>query len=275
MATWKTYSINEAVRDINEEKFVLPVIQRYLVWDEEKMELLFDTLLKGDSFGGIMVLEEEKGEKPLFAFRSFTNDGTQKVSSEISVLDRTQYFVIDGQQRLQSFYIGLAGTMNGKNLFFDLFSNYKIEYEFKFSKEEKLLPLKAKDIEYREVAEHCWYSVKKLLVELKKSNNDRSVSKNIIRKLNIDDETKRNLIDENIGAFYRNILFGETLGLSIVAIDKSNDEISNVQKIVELFRRLNDGGTRLTGFDLVASILKGFDWRMEAVIKDTLTEWNF
>jgi uncharacterized protein with ParB-like and HNH nuclease domain len=62
MATWKTYRISDAVRDINEGKFVLPVIQRYLVWDEEKMELLFDTLLKGDSFGGIMVIEEEKGE---------------------------------------------------------------------------------------------------------------------------------------------------------------------------------------------------------------------
>jgi uncharacterized protein with ParB-like and HNH nuclease domain len=63
-----------------------------------------------------MVIEKEKGEKPLFAFRGFTDDGTQKISSEINVLDKTQYFVIDGQQRLQSFYIGLAGTMNGKNL---------------------------------------------------------------------------------------------------------------------------------------------------------------
>jgi hypothetical protein len=43
---------------------------------------------------------------------------------------------------------------------------------------------------------------------------------------------------------------------------------------VELFRRLNDGGTRLAGFDLVASILKGFDWRMEAFINDILTEFK-
>jgi hypothetical protein len=274
MATWKTYHISEAVRDIHAGKFVLPVIQRYLVWDEGKMELLFDTLLKGDSFGGIMVIEEEKDEKPLFAFRGFTDDGTQKASSEINVLDKTQYFVIDGQQRLQSFYIGLAGTMNGKNLFFDLFSNYEIEYEFKFSNDEKSLPLKAKDIENRKTAEHCWYPVKKLLAELKKSNNDRSVAKNIISGLNINDDKKRDLIDENVAAFYRNIISGETLGLSLVTIDKSKDEISNRQKIVELFRRLNDGGTRLAGFDLVASILKGFDWRMEAFINDTLTEFR-
>jgi hypothetical protein len=63
MAIWKSYRIVEVIADIEDEKFVLPVIQRRLVWDEEKMQLLFDTLLKGDSFGGIMVIEEEKDSK--------------------------------------------------------------------------------------------------------------------------------------------------------------------------------------------------------------------
>ncbi|MFP3091420.1 hypothetical protein LQZ21_13955 [Treponema sp. TIM-1] len=42
----KAGHISDAVREINEGKLVLPVIQRYLFRDEEKMELLFDTLLK-------------------------------------------------------------------------------------------------------------------------------------------------------------------------------------------------------------------------------------
>ena len=49
MANWETYTISTVVSLIEDEEFVLPVIQRRLVWDEEKMELLFDTLLKGDS----------------------------------------------------------------------------------------------------------------------------------------------------------------------------------------------------------------------------------
>ena len=65
MAIWKSYRISDAIAEVEDEKFVLPVIQRRLVWDEEKMELLFDTLLKGDSFGGIMVIEEEKGEQAI------------------------------------------------------------------------------------------------------------------------------------------------------------------------------------------------------------------
>ena len=75
MAIWKTYRVADAIKEIDEEKFVLPVIQRSLVWTEDKMELLFDTLLKGDSFGGIMVIEEEKDTKPLFNYRPFTKDG--------------------------------------------------------------------------------------------------------------------------------------------------------------------------------------------------------
>ena len=67
------------------------------------MELLFDTLLKGDSFGGVMVIEEEKDTNPLFNYRPFTKDGDLIASRQIDKLTQLQNFVIDGQQRLQSF----------------------------------------------------------------------------------------------------------------------------------------------------------------------------
>jgi len=274
MAIWKSYRISDVVNEIDEGKFVLPVIQRRLVWDEEKMELLFDTLLKGDSFGGIMVIEEEKDTKPLFSFRPFTQDGSSIKSSQIDKLASSQYFVIDGQQRLQSFYIGLAGSINGKILFFDLFSNYNTIFEFKFENDHLKLPETAKDDSLRTVKEHCWYPVNSLLQKLKLSNNDRQVAKEIIKAKGISDENKKELVEENIAAFFRNTLSGECLGISKVAVDKNYDEIANRQRIVELFRRLNDGGTKLSSFDLVASILKGFDWRMESFIEDTLEEFK-
>jgi len=124
MAVWKSYRVTDILNDIEDEKFVLPVIQRRLVWEEERMELLFDTLLKGDSFGGIMVIEEEKDSKPLFNYRVFTKEGDIVSSRPVSILPQLQYFVIDGQQRLQSFYIGLKGSIKGKVLFFDLYSDY-------------------------------------------------------------------------------------------------------------------------------------------------------
>ena len=132
MANWKPYRIVDVVSEIDEGKYVLPVIQRSLVWTEDKMELLFDTVLKGDSFGGIIAIKEEAGKKPLFNYRHFTKTGDFIDSKEIENLKQTQLFVIDGQQRLQSFYIGLSGSFYGKDLYFDLFSNYLSEYEFKF-----------------------------------------------------------------------------------------------------------------------------------------------
>jgi uncharacterized protein with ParB-like and HNH nuclease domain len=75
MADWESKNVHDAIQDINDQAIVLPVIQRNLVWDEDKMELLFDSLLKGHSFGGIMVLVEDRGSEPLFAFRRFSIEG--------------------------------------------------------------------------------------------------------------------------------------------------------------------------------------------------------
>lgn len=274
MATWKTFRVADVVTEIDEEVFVLPVIQRSLVWEEEKMELLFDTLLKGDSFGGIMVIEEEKDTKPLFNYRPFTKDGNFIPSREVEKLKRQQFFVIDGQQRLQTFYIGLKGSINGKVLYFDLFSDYNFEYEFKFEKDENKLPKISKENNDRKIQEHFWYPVKELFKRLKDTNDEYQVADEIIQKNNIIDVNKKNQITRNIKAFYKNVITAETLGISKVVINKSLPEIENRQRIVELFRRLNDGGTQLSSFDLVASILKGFSWEMEGFINEMLEKYQ-
>jgi uncharacterized protein with ParB-like and HNH nuclease domain len=274
MAIWNTYRIADAVTEIDEEKFVLPVIQRSLVWTEDKMELLFDTLLKGDSFGGVMVIEEEKNTKPLFNYRPFTKDGNFILSRQVENLSQQQLFVIDGQQRLQSFYIGLKGSINDKVLYFDLFSDFNLEYEFKFEKDENKLPKTSKENIDRKIPEHFWYPVKRLLERLKSTGKYKQVVKEIIDSNKIADEIKKDHIEENVLSFYENVLNGQTLGISKVVINKSLPEVENRQRIVELFRRLNDGGTKLSSFDLVASILKGFSWEMEGFLNEMLETYQ-
>lgn len=274
MAIWKSYKISDVINEIEEEKFVLPVIQRRLVWDEEKMELLFDTLLKGDSFGGIMVIEEEKGTTPLFSYRPFTKDGGIINSRQVDTLTQLQNFVIDGQQRLQSFYIGLKGSINGKVLYFDLFSDYTTEYEFKFEIEESKLPKYSKGNEDRTIPEHNWYLVSSLLKRLKDTNDEDQVADEIIKSQNIQGSIQKKHIEKNVKAFYKNTLTADCLGISKVSVNKSFDKVANKQRIVELFRRLNDGGTKLSAFDLVASVLKGFEWEMEGFLEETLKNYE-
>ncbi len=277
MANWKPYRIVDAVNEICDKRIVLPVIQRSLVWTEEKMVLLFDTLLKGDSFGGIIAIEETKDSEPLFAYRPFVqyaNDGCVIPSTQVERLGQQQLFIIDGQQRLQSFYIGLKGTYNGKRLFFDLFSDPNYEFEFRFERNEESLPKTSKENADRLVPKHLWYPVESLFDDLARTGNFSRVAKEVFRQYSICDENERDCVSENIIAFYQNIIGGATLGISIVDVDKDRPQTENRQRIVELFRRLNDGGTRLSSFDLVASILKGFDYQMEGFIQEILASFS-
>lgn len=273
MANWTHLSIKNAITKIKDEEIVLPVIQRRLVWTEDKMELLFDSLLKGNSFGSVICIEEEKNTKPLFAYRVFTKDGNNVASQEIDTLPKTQWFIIDGQQRLQSFYIGLAGTLYGKHLYFDLFSNYKdMEYEFKFASNKDELPKTNKDRTAPGIVNGClWYSVKELFQRLSITTKARQVSKEIIIKYDIEDNAQIDLIETNVQDFFDAILSDESIGISKVAVNKTKNEIENRQRIVELFRRLNDGGTKLSSYDLVASMFKGFNYKMEQFLDNVVS----
>lgn len=274
MSTWKPGRISDVIGEIAEEKYVLPVIQRSLVWTEEKMEMLFDTLLRGDSFGGVIVIEEDKNSKPLFNFRPFTKDGELIASRQVDKLNQTQNFVIDGQQRLQSFYIGLAGSFNGKVLYFDLYSDFNNEFDFKFENDQNKLPTRSKDNEERPIPEHNWFQVSDLFKLLKESRDEEQIALELISSQGIENDEKKKYLTRNIKVFYKNIFDAEAVGLSKIRINKTYSETANRQRIVELFRRLNDGGTKLSSFDLVSSILKGFAWEMEGFLRETLDDYE-
>lgn len=270
MAQWNSETIATVVNGINDETYVLPVIQRSLVWNEAKMSLLFDSLLKRNSFGGIMALEEEKGDSLLFAFRYFSRDGRETESQQHERLDHRIVLVIDGQQRLQTFYIGLMGSYNGKRLYFNLLSDEQ-EHDFRFASREADLPSAETNDEDRSMPK-LWYPVKELFREMQKAGEELPVAEKIIRLREIESEFQRNKVQANIIRFYRAIFVLKALGISMVRVNK-NEVAPERSRIVELFKRLNDGGTRLSALDLAASILKSFDYRMEQFLRD-VREFN-
>ena len=271
MAEWKEYKIKDIVESIGIHDYVLPVIQRRLVWTEEKMTLLFDSLLKKNAFGGVMVLEQLHGLKPLFAMRDFLQAFTIDTSlsttrNQDSPLGRTTYFVIDGQQRMQTFYIGLTGSFEGKILYFNLYSDGRDEFEFAFSNDENKLPKQEKDEMGNEKGKF-WYSVPTLYAKFAYDGLSlSSVSNEIIKSSQITDEKKSDVVRQNIENFYLSVFQEECIGIAIVTRDGDLDDADNRQKMVDLFQRLNNGGTILSAFDLMASTLKGLDWQMEAFL---------
>lgn len=275
MSEWISSSVADAIRDISSAKYVLPVIQRGFVWDKIKMELLFDTLMKGNSFGGIMVIEEERGKCPLFESHEFSKNGESlKSTSKEDVLPADKFFVIDGQQRLQSFYMGLLGNYYGDILYFNINSDFaNEEFDFKFSNEKNKLPIKSK-LDSGAEQTNIWYVVKTLYEKLAKSNEFEQCADELILELNIGDEDIQKRIRRNVSKFYQKIFAAKVIGVCKVSVNRTFNETLNRQKVVELFRRLNDGGTKLTGYDLVASVLKGYKWEMEDFLDSTINKYS-
>ena len=283
MAKWETSkSIKDIITKIREDEIVLPVMQRRFVWDTDSMELLFDSLLKGNSFGAIICIEEEKDSTPLFDSRRFSLDGKDIDSISIdNPLSKTQWFVIDGQQRLQSFYIGLVGNYKGKRLYFDLFSDYsEEEYIFVFAEDESKIRLKSEDNERFEnggLKKRLWYPACELYERLKSSGDDYSaVSDKIIDDKSISNKLEEKHIEKNIRTFYNKTCEPNTIGISLVSVNKSKDNqlFENRERMIELFRRLNQGGTVLSASDLIASKLKGMDPEMEKFLDKITAEYS-
>lgn len=276
MAEWVMHSVRDVITKMKDGEIVLPVIQRHLVWNEDKMELLFDSLFKKNSFGSIICIEEESGKKPLFAYRSFTPDAKNEPSSYTEKIDRTLLYVVDGQQRLQSFYTGLCGTINDKILCYDLFSNCReAQYDFRFAQSDDKLPSTEKNEDGNSERKCLWYSASSLFEQLKRKETPRLVAEDIAREKSITDLDEQRQIEDSVDDFYERIFRDNSVGLSkVVAHISGDDEIDkDRQRITEMFRRLNDGGTKLSQYDLVAMKLKSFDDRMETFL-DEITEKN-
>lgn len=272
MAGWKIYTVDEIATEVHQRSFLLPVVQRRLVWSSDKMELLFDTLLKGDAFGGVIVIEEQLNAKPLFESRPFSQDGETHMSAERhEILRQKKLFVIDGQQRLQTFFMGLFGSFQGKPLYFDLYGNHQAAYEFRFAHRSELLDQVSGNLieAERSIRERRWQLVPELYKLLRDSGGDIN---GIVRDLLVSsegvDSNREDALRANLFAFHRNIFQEQRVGIDAVSINRNRPETENRQRIVELFRRLNDGGTVLSSYDLFASILKGLNWQMESFLDE-------
>jgi len=281
MANWEDWRIMDVIEKIQKKEIVLPVIQRELVWDEEKIVLLFDTVLRGDSFGAIMTLKDWRGKEPLFEYRPFIENyvkGTFIFSTKPEKLSKDISYVIDGQQRLSAFYIGLTGSYNGKELYFDLLSEWdKEDFYLDFASSPDELKKQVDTSDGNGKRRTLWYRVKDLFLQLKNAGGQyRFVVNQILsqyKNVNLTEE-ERERIRENVDIFNTQFLNSKNLGICEVMINFERDNYWNRRKAVELFRRLNQGGTRLSALDLMASILKSFNAENEKFLYEDIKEFS-
>jgi len=111
-------TIEKVIQGIQENKYVLPAIQREFVWDGEQIEKLFDSLMRGYPIGSFLFWKIEPDRLTDFQFYRFMDHYHEKNyrhNEPINIVGGDNIIaVLDGQQRLTALNIGLKGWYASK-----------------------------------------------------------------------------------------------------------------------------------------------------------------
>lgn len=221
--------------------FWLPNIQRPFVWGEEQIERLYDSILREYPIGTLLVWKNKSEIK----HRKFIDNWTDRLNLldfYVPINDYQKMLVLDGQQRMQSLFIGLKGSYNGKELYLNILSgDLKApddrRYEFKFMDNTARFP---------------WIKFSSLVFPDKRTKEFKADVIALSPDALSPDEDDR--IEDNIDLIRKvfcvddNILYQEVDSIDRPSAYSEDD-------IVEIFIRANSGGTRLDKSDLLFSLL--------------------
>ncbi|HDR9036737.1 TPA: DUF262 domain-containing protein [Burkholderia vietnamiensis] len=239
--------------------FWLPNIQRPFVWGEEQICRLFDSILREYPISTLLVWKTTSSIRR----RKFIDNWTSSLrlsSFYVPEDSKKKSLVLDGQQRLQSLYIGLCGSYEGKELHFDVLSgssalpdDIKYRFEFKVSASANFPWIKFKDLVFT-----TW----------KKRDLMQNIESKAGRIL-IDNE--KNRLEDNLDLIDRTFKMDEAVTFQeLDSID--NPALYTEDDVVEVFIRANSGGTKLEKSDLLFSLLNASwdvaDKQMEELLDD-------
>jgi len=255
-------TIEEAIKSVEDRKYLLPAIQREFVWGVDQVEKFFDSIMRKYPIGTFLFWYVEKSQSRKFQFYEFIRNYHEKASFHNKKIemgsDRDITAVLDGQQRLTALYLGLKGTyaekLKGKRwenpdafpvrkLYLNLLSMGEgdCEYIFKFLTEEEAAVSSAK--------KH-WFRVGEIL----DFQDEYSVSQYVIdKKVGHGDGTAQKLALKTIFTL-REVIIKEPNIHYFLEKDEKLD------KVLDIFIRVNSGGTQLSYSDLLLSIATA-EWK--------------
>ena len=258
MAYESPLTIADVVKDISANKYVLPSIQREFVWSTSQIEKLFDSVMQDYPFGAFLFWELSKDQNTLYDFYSFLQNYHEKTARHNPKVNLTGndnvMAVLDGQQRLTSIYIGLKGTYAYKmpfkqwknnsafperKLYLNIVEQAKDEtdkYEFSFLTAD----------EVKNDADHYWFEVGKIL--------DMTELGDVMNYL------MQNIAFSGVYTQDQCIFANATLS-QLFKVIHTQPSISyykvkseELDKVLQIFIRVNSGGTVLSYSDLLLSI---------------------
>jgi len=250
-------TIKKTLDAIQRHDLVLPAIQREFVWRPEQICRLFDSLMQGYPFGTFLYWDVQPENSAKFKFFDFVRDYHQRDNPHCPPLpvmsSRQLTAVLDGQQRLTALNIGLCGSLARKlpykwwnspdafperKLYLDLLwepvadSEEGFEYRFSFLTKKQFESSKP---------DSCWFPVGHIM-----SLQDAGPA--MLAWLNR--RLHQEQLDPAFGMLFR--LYEVVHNKHLIAYYKETGQ--ELDRALQIFIRMNDGGTPLSHSDLLLSI---------------------
>ncbi|XXM72654.1 DUF262 domain-containing protein [Lysinibacillus sphaericus] len=276
MAFQTALTIREVIENIHRKKYILPAIQREFVWDTDQIERLFDSLMQGYPVGSFLFWYVNKEKSKEFQFYEFIREyherdnrhnPTASISGEEDIIA-----ILDGQQRLTSMYIGLKGSFAYKlprmrrdnplaypkqYLFVDLLApseEFDTVYDFRFLTEEAAADDNTNNLAY-------WYKVSDILDIRDQYEVNQYLIENGLSSI---EKEKALFANQTLFKLYKAI--NETPSINYYL-----EKEQKLDKVLNIFIRVNSGGTALSYSDLLLSIATA-QWKNKDARKE-ITEF--
>ncbi len=262
--SYRSETISTAIERSNRQYF-LPAIQREFVWKPDQIVQLFDSIMRGYPISSFLFWElnaDNRDKWQVYKFLEKAQHGGlhNELASTDGVTNLT--LVLDGQQRLTALMIGLRGTYIAKKKYKrwdnpDAWSNQRLHldllaesrqeedgaetglyYRFEFMED-------APDPD----AEQYWFRVGRILdfderakFEAFLDQQDDALADAGLPK------TDRRVFERNLKRLYEAIHTDE-----VIAYYTEKDQ--DYDRVLDIFVRANEGGTKLSKSDLLLSMV--------------------
>jgi uncharacterized protein with ParB-like and HNH nuclease domain len=268
---YQTTTIAETLNRINKDLFI-PAIQRPFVWLPDQITRLFDSLMRGYPIGGLMFWNLPQGsleDWEIYYFIKYFRMGS--IHNERADLhpDHPVTLVLDGQQRLTSLLIGLRGSYSVKQknksktkdeswdekvLYIDLCHSADQE-EYDDDDDNDTSPIAEHyrfaffdhDVPPRNKLGELWFEVGLILKAKSEAERDQMLKQWVSSNLN-SDAASLSIATENFCRLWASVWHDQ-------AITFFTESSNSYDRVLDIFIRANDGGTRLSHSDLLMSVI--------------------
>lgn len=254
--SYKPRSLFRIIEDVNTQLF-LPHIQRPFVWDEEQMIKLFDSLMRNYPIQTLLFwrTKDEIKVRRFMDTVDWDADLSDFYDATKSEADVEKTFVLDGQQRIQTLFALFKGGIKAQDTatkldaYIDITSGGVLVegdllYQLKFRESHQALP------EYR-IADLLLKHEQKNAEELADELNDQL--KAVLSETRDEERAREKLVRRNISQMIS--LLREERHFWVQELDGVANEFS-YKKILDIFVRVNSGGTKLDASDLMFAVMK-------------------